>query len=205
MDWKISSAIIIVVVSFACILCQVNILSTHITKVENQMFNQPPDIAICTGEFAFCGGSSTALTGKKIVVNGKVFKEGMSICPVLTGTAIANLGLMDGSCNAKAGSIWSLFPMPPVSSFPQAPTWNVLPAVTRIFTIGDTPETQMSNQWSFPCTKTKVVNGVQLAECLGPIMESPFSGNRVKQGQTAITQAAKGVPYPVGGNLTPQK
>ena len=157
-------------------------------------------IAICKGEYALCAASPTALTGNLIKVNGKAFKEGVAICPVLTGDSIANMDLMGGSCDAPKGKVWSLFGVPPVTSYPQAPSWTVQPAVFRSFTVGTTPETGMSNMWSFLCTKSEMVNGVQLANCHGPIMESPWTGNHVLAGETAFTQAPVGATYPVGGN-----
>jgi len=159
-------------------------------------------LAICTGEYALCAASPTTPTGKTMKVNGKTFKEGMAVCPVLTGTAVANLNLMNGSCNAPGpGKVWSLFGVPAVTNYPQQPTWATAPAQFRSFTIGTTPTTGMSNMWSFPCdVQAQKVNGVKLASCYGPIMESPWTNNHVKPGQIGFTQAAEGVSYPVGGN-----
>jgi hypothetical protein len=166
------------------------------------VFNtQAHTIAVCKGEYALCAASATTPTGKTMVVDGKVFKEGIAVCPVLTGDAIANLDLMNGSCDAPKGKVWSLFGVPPVTSYPQAPTWASVPAVNRTFVIGNTETTGMSNMWSFPCEiQAKKVNGVKLASCYGPIMESPFSNGHVKQGETAFTQAPESSIYPVGGN-----
>ena len=159
-------------------------------------------IAICKGEYALCAASPTTLTGKTISVAGKTFKEGVAVCPVLTGDAVANMTLMQGSCNAPKGKVWSLFGVPPQTAYPQAPDWTVQPAVFRSFKVGDTPTTGMSNMWSFLCDKqTKQVNGVTLASCYGPVMESPWTGNHVVPGETAFTQAPVGASYPVGGNL----
>ena len=166
------------------------------------VFNtQAHTIAVCKGEYALCAASATTPTGKVMTVNGKVFKEGMAVCPVLTGDAIADLNLMNGSCDSKPGMVWSLFGVPPVTNYPQAPSWSTVPAVFRSFTVGSTPVTGMSNMWSFPCQiQAKKVNGVKLASCYGPIMESPWDSNHVKQGETAFTQAPEGSIYPVGGN-----
>ena len=159
-------------------------------------------LKICTGEYALCAASPTTPTGKTIQVNGRTYKEGMAVCPVLTGEAVANMTLMHNSCKAPAGKVWSLFGIPPLTSFPQAPTWAVLPAPTRTFIIGDTPETQMSNMWSFLCSiQAQPINGAKLASCYGPIMESPFGGDRVKKGEMAVTQAPAGATYAVGGDL----
>ena len=43
------------------------------------------------GLYAFCGASGAEPTGKQIMVQGKVFEEGCSICPVLDGPSISNL------------------------------------------------------------------------------------------------------------------
>ena len=163
---------------------------------------QAQTIDICKGEYALCAASPTTLTGKSISVQGKTFKEGVAVCPVLTGDAVANMDLMQGSCSAPIGKVWSLFGVPPQTAYPQAPSWTVQPAVFRSFTVGNTPTTGMSNMWSFLCTKqTKQVNGVTLASCYGPVMESPWTGNHVVSGETAFTQAPTGATYPVGGNV----
>jgi hypothetical protein len=158
-------------------------------------------IAICKGEYALCAASPATLTGKSITVQGKTFKEGVAVCPVLTGAAVANMDLMQGSCSAPKGKVWSLFGVPPQTAYPQAPNWDVTTAVFRSFKVGDTPTTGMSNMWSFLCDKQiKQVNGVTLASCYGPVMESPWTGNHVVSGETAFTQAPTGASYPVGGN-----
>ena len=163
--------------------------------------SQAHNLAICNGEYALCAASPTTPTGKTMTINGKVFKEGMAVCPILTGQSVANLDLMNGSCDSKPGKVWSLFGVPPVTSYPQAPSWNTVTATFRSFTIGDTPTTGMSNMWSFPCDiQATKINGVKLASCYGPIMESPWTNNHVKQGQTGFTQAPAGASYPVGGN-----
>ena len=163
--------------------------------------SQAHTIAICTGEYALCAASPTTPTGKTMTVNGKLFRQGIAVCPILNGNAIANMDLMNGSCKATKGKVWSLFGVPPVTSYPQAPDWTVVPAQFRSFKVGTTPTTGMSNMWSFLCdVQAKPVNGVKLASCYGPIMESPWDGNVVKPGETAFTQAPENVSYPVGGN-----
>ena len=79
-----------------------------------------PALQICHGEYALCAASSTDATGRSIVVNGITFREGVSVCPVLHGPAIADMNLMGGSCKAPPGKVWSLFSN--VKNFPQAPT-----------------------------------------------------------------------------------
>ena len=155
-------------------------------------------IMICNGEYALCAASGSTPTGKTITVKGKVFQEGMAVCPVLTGRSVANPALMNNSCDAPPGKVWSLFST--VSEAPQAPSWAVAPLVQRTFTLGK--DSGMSNQWSFICDKqAKKVNGVQLASCYGPINESPFTGDHIKPGAKIITDAPAGVLNPVGGNF----
>jgi hypothetical protein len=159
-----------------------------------------PDLQICRGEYALCAASSAEPTGSSIVVNGNTFREGVSVCPVLKGEAIADLNLMNGSCKAAKGKVWSLFSN--VKNFPQAPTWAVKPEVVRTFTTTATPGGGMSNMWSFPCTKRKnLVNGVQLADCYGPLNESPWTSTSVPVGSVVGTAAAVGASNPVGGNI----
>ena len=156
------------------------------------------DLMICNGEYALCAASGSTPTGKKIMVKGQSFAEGMAICPVLTGRSIANPALMNNSCDAPPGKVWSLFST--VSEAPQAPSWAVAPLVKRSFILGK--DWGMSNQWSFLCDKqAKLVNGVQLASCYGPLNESPFTNGHIKPGTTIITDAPSGVLNPVGGNF----
>ena len=156
------------------------------------------DLMICNGEYALCAASGSTPTGKKIMVKGKVFQEGMAVCPVLKGRSVANGALMKNSCDAPPGKVWSLFST--VSEAPQAPTWAVAPLVPRTFVLSKTEG--MSNQWSMICDKqAKLVNGVQLASCYGPINESPLTNGHVKMGSTIVTDAPAGVLNPVGGNF----
>ena len=156
------------------------------------------DLMICNGEYALCAASGSTPTGKRIMVKGKEFAEGMAVCPVLTGRSVANGALMKNSCDAPPGKVWSLFST--VSEAPQAPTWAVAPLVHRTFVLSKTEG--MSNQWSFLCDKqAKKVNGVQLASCYGPINESPLTNGHVKMGSTIVTDAPAGALNPVGGNF----
>ena len=158
------------------------------------------DLMVCNGEFALCAASASVPTGKSIRVDGKEFQEGMAVCPVLKGKAIANGKLMNGSCKAPAGKVWSLFST--VKEYPQAPTWAVVSMTPRSFVTSTAPGGGMSNQWSFLCDKqAKKVNGVQLANCLGPINESPWDNGHVAPGTTAFTAAPVGAANPVGGDI----
>ena len=157
-------------------------------------------VHICKGQYAFCGASGTTLTGKDIVVLGKTYKEGMSVCPVMTGDAVANFTLMQNSCDAPKGKVWSLFAA--LKTVPQAPTWASAPTVTRTFVTTDKPGGGMSNMWSMLCdVQPKKVNGVTLANCYGPMNESPWTNDPVPVGATFVTQAIEGSPNPVGGRV----
>ena len=156
------------------------------------------DLAICKGRYALCAASGATPTGKTIVVNGKTFQEGVAVCPVLIGPAIADLNLMGGKCKAPEGKVWSLFST--LTSYPQAPSWDVKPMVVRQFITTNT--SGMSNMWSFSCDLiAKKVNDVRLASCYGPINESPWNGDHVPVGTESFSAAPPGALNPVGGNF----
>jgi len=159
-------------------------------------------VKIYKGKFAFCGASGAEPTGNIITVQGRKFKEGRSVCPVMDGPSIANLKLVPNPSISPDGTkdtVWSFFWY--YDEVPQAPTWETLTTVNRSFVIGDTPSTQMSNMFCMPCRIFKTVNGVELAECVGPLNELAFplrKAIRAHEGQTSITQAPEGSSYPVG-------
>ena len=159
-------------------------------------------LKIYKGKFAFCGASGAEPTGNIITVQGRKFKEGRSVCPVMDGPSVANLKLVPNPSVSPDGTkdtVWSFFWY--YDEVPQAPTWETLPTVNRSFVIGDTPNTQMSNMFCMPCRIFKTVNGVELAECVGPLNEMAVPlrrAIRVHPGQTSITQAPEGSSYPVG-------
>ena len=155
---------------------------------------------MCSVPYALCAASSTKATGKSIVVEGTTFKEGVAVCPVLTGNSVANTKLISGYCDLGKGKVWSLFSA--AKEYPQAPTWAVAPATVRTFITSLGAGNGMSNMWSFPCVVRKEkVNGATLADCYGPINESPINAARVPAGTRVITSAPVGASDPVGGNL----
>lgn len=163
-------------------------------------FAQSPSLGICHGEFALCAAASTEPTNRNIVVKGVTFREGHSVCPVLRGPSIADLGLMNGSCATPKGKVWSLFSAR--SKYPQAPDWKVKTAVHRAFTTTAAPGGGMSNMWSFPCVvRPTRVNGHKLADCYGPMNESPWTTTAIGAGVKIVTDAPAGAPNPVGGNI----
>jgi len=159
-----------------------------------------PVLQICHNEYALCAASSTEKTGGKVSVDGVLFDQGVSVCPVLSGNSIADMNLTGGTCDAPEGQVWSTFSA--ATEFPQLPDWKVKPAVHRTFTTTAKPGGGMSNMWSYPCiVRKEPVNGVKLADCYGPLNESPWTSGVVPVGSEVITDAPKGVPNPVGGNL----
>ena len=159
-----------------------------------------PALLLCHGKYALCAASPTTPTDKTMVVNGVTFQQGVSVCPVLTGTSIGDRNLI-GSCKPPKGknTVWSLFSTE--MNYPQAPTWAVVTAVPRVFATA-AGAGGMANQWSYPCVvRPKKINGAVLADCLGPINESPWNGAVVPVGASVLTSAPAGATYPVGGNL----
>jgi hypothetical protein len=157
-----------------------------------------PALIMCDGQYALCAASPTTPTNKTMVINGVTFQEGVSVCPVLNGKAVGDRNLI-GSCKPPKGKIWSLFSTQ--MEYPQAPTWAVVKATPRVF-VTTAGTGGMANQWSYPCiVRPKKVNGATLADCLGPLNESPFGGAVVPVGASVLTSAPVGSAYPVGGNL----
>lgn len=159
-------------------------------------------LKVYNGKFAFCGASGAEPTGRMMEVQGRQFREGRSVCPVMNGTSIANVKLVPDPSVTPDGTedtVWSFFWY--YDEVPQAPTWETLPTVNRSFVIGEGESNQMSNMFCMPCKIFKNVNGVDLAECFGPLNEAAIplrKAIRVHPGQTSITQAPVGSPYPVG-------
>ena len=168
-------------------------------------------LKICLGEFAFCGASSTKPTGNKMIVNGKEFYEGEAICPVMTGPSIANMELMNNSCDAPDGTdktVWSLFwyydTTTTIPQFnPSTKEWEYMTPVNRSFVINlDSPSTSESNMFAMPGVIFDTTStGIVLAKVYGPLNEAAVPLRKaipVKNGMTSITAAKLGSPYPVG-------
>ena len=161
-------------------------------------------LVVIEGKFAFCGASAAKPTGKKIVVEGKEFWEGVAACPVMDGPSIANNILVPNPSitpDSTDKTVWSYFWY--YDSVPQAPTWEKLPTVNRTFTINtNKPDSSESNMWCMPCKiLPQRVNGVTIAECYGPLNELAFPIRRALRahtGQTSVTQAPVGATYSVG-------
>lgn len=162
-----------------------------------------PNLIICHARYALCAASPSTPTGGTMNINGVTFHEAVSVCPVLKGKSVGDRNLI-GSCKPPAGkdTVWSLFST--ATEYPQAPSWAVTTAVVRTFTSTAELGGGMSNQWSYPCkVRPKKVNGATLADCLGPMNESPWDGAVVPVGALIGTAAPVGAFNPVGGNFPP--
>jgi len=179
-------------------------------------------LRIHEGQFAFCGASAAVPTGKTIVIQGVEFQEGCAICPVLSGPSISNLAMygsggtwgnfaVAGNFETPDGTdktIWSLFwyfdTTTVIPQFnPANKQWEMMAPVNRAFVINmDDPATSESNMFAMPgeifdTTET----GIVLAKVYGPLNEDAVPLRKaipVKNGQTSVTAAKKGFPYPVG-------
>ena len=179
-------------------------------------------LRIHEGTFAFCGASAAVPTGKKIVIQGVEYDEGCAICPVLTGPSISNLAMygsggtwgdfaVDSNFQTPDGTdktIWSLFwyydTTTTIPQFnPASKRWELMSPVNRSFVINlDSASTSESNMFAMPgvifdTTET----GIVLAKVYGPLNEAAIplrKAEAVKNGETSVTAAKIGFPYPVG-------
>ena len=179
-------------------------------------------VKIHNGSFAFCGASAAVPTGKKIIVQGVEFDEGCAICPVLSGPSISSLAMKgvsgtygkfnvsknfetpDGTTN----TVWSLFwyydTLTTIPQFnPSTKEWEMATPVNRSFVINmDSPSTSESNMFAMPgIVFDTTSSGIVLAKVYGPLNEAAIPlrvAVPVKNGQTSVTAAKLGFPYPVG-------
>jgi len=198
----------------------VNTITGEVESAETLLGENLRVLRIATGLFAFCGASSTVPTGKKMTVQGVEFDEGVAICPVLEGPSIYSLAMNgDGTLGEFDASdfkatpdgtdktVWSLFwYFSDTDTIPQfninTKEWELLPPVNRSFTIDmSSPSTSESDMFQMPCEIWKTENGILLSKCYGPLnhmavpLRKPFS---TQDGQTSVTAAPEGSPYPVG-------
>ena len=179
-------------------------------------------LRIHEGTFAFCGASAAVPTGKKIVIQGVEYDEGCAICPVLTGPSISNLAMygsggtwgdfaVDSNFQTPDGTdktIWSLFwyydSSASIPQFnPSTKEWELLAPVNRSFVINlDSSATSESNMFAMPGIIFDTTStGIVLAKVYGPLNEAAVPlrvAVPVKNGQTSVTAAKTGFPYPVG-------
>lgn len=179
-------------------------------------------LRIHQGQFAFCGASGAVPTGRKIIIQGKEFKEGCAICPVMNGPSISNLAMYGeggtwGDFNAENSfetpdgtnnTVWSLFwyydTTTKIPQFnPESKSWELSSPINRAFTIDMAkPETSESNMFQMPGVIIDTTeSGIILAKVYGPLNEDALPlriAIPVKDGETSITAAKSGFPYPVG-------
>lgn len=191
--------------------------STESTKLPERSV-----LRIHKSKFAFCGASGAVPTGKKIMIQGVEYNEGCSICPVLEGPSISNLAMYGsggtwGDFNIENNfqtpdgtntTVWSLFwyydSTTVIPQFnPESKSWELLSPVNRKFTIDMShPETSESNMFGMPGIIFDTTStGIILAKVYGPLNEDALPlriAIPVKNGETSITAAKKGAPYPVG-------
>ena len=204
----------------------VNTITGEVEPTETLLGENLRVLRIATGLFAFCGASSTIPTGKKMTVQGVEFDEGVAICPVLEGPSIyslamngkGTLGEFDAS-DFKATpdgtdkTVWSLFwYFSDTDSIPQlnleTKQWEMMVPDNREFVIDmSSPSTSESDMFQMPCEIWKTENGILLSKCYGPLnhmavpLRKPFS---TQDGQTSVTAAPVGAPYPVGTPIPTQ-
>lgn len=174
------------------------------------------------GSFAFCGASSAVPTGRKIVVQGVEYYEGCAICPVLEGPSLSNLAMEGvsgtyGKFNVNDNfqtpdgtnkSVWSLFwyydSTTTIPQFnPSTKKWEMMSPTNRSFVINmDKPSTSESNMFAMPGVIFDTTStGIVLAKVYGPLNEAAVPLRKavpVKNGQTSVTAAKIGFPFPVG-------
>ena len=179
-------------------------------------------VKIHQGSFAFCGASAAVPTGRKIMVQGVEYNEGCAICPVLEGSSLSNLAMEgvsgtygkfnvnknfqtpDGTTN----TVWSLFwyydSTTTIPQFnPSTKEWEMMSPKNRSFVINmDSPNTSESNMFAMPGVVFDTTStGIVLAKVYGPLNEAALPLRKavpVKNGQTSVTAAKVGFPYPVG-------
>lgn len=173
------------------------------------------------GAYAFCGASGAEPTGKKIMVQGVEFDEGCAICPVLNGPSISNLAMRgEGSLgkfnvghspqtpDGTDSTVWSFFwyfdSSDTIPQFnPETKEWEWMNPNNRSFIIDmDSAATSESNMFAMPGVIFDTTStGIVLSKVYGPLNEAAIPLRKavpVRNGQTSITAAKEGAPYPVG-------
>ena len=189
---------------------------------ETNVIREHGIVRIHQGAYAFCGASAAVPTGNKIIVQGVTYDEGCAICPVLTGPSISNLAMYGsggtwGDFNVGDNpqtpdgtekTVWSFFwyfdSTTTVPQFnPASMEWEWMAPHNRAFTIDmSSPETSESNMFAMPGVIFDTTStGIILAKCYGPLNEAAVPLRKaapVKNGETSVTAAKLGSPYPVG-------
>jgi hypothetical protein len=186
-------------------------LSTNINNLKLLLQSTTQPLTTCDSsnttndsKFALCAGSTCTQTGGTISVKnvrGAIisYPEMKCTCPVVTGSAYADLngGNMQGSCAVPSAlpkypyPIWSLFPATSMN-YPQqsaAPAYSSTSVVPQI--CPGTGNQTVTNCWSFECTIDQTptnTQGVTTATCYCPLGEN-LSGDIVPGGSPFYTQA----------------
>ena len=178
-------------------------------------------LRIHEGAYAFCGASGAEPTGKKMIVQGVEYDEGCAICPVLDGPSLASLAMKgEGSLgkfnvndnfqtpDGTDSTVWSFFwyfdSSDTIPQFnPETKEWEWMAPNNRSFIINmDSAATSESNMFAMPGVIFDTTStGIVLAKVYGPLNEAAIPLRKavpVKDGQTSITAAKEGAPYPVG-------
>lgn len=179
-------------------------------------------LQIHKGKFAFCGASGAIPTGRTIKIQGREFREGCAICPVLEGPSIANLAMYgEGGTwgdfnvrenpqtpNGKNNTVWSFFwSFDSTDVVPQfnleTKEWEWMHPINRKFKVDKSMEsTSMSNMFAMPGIIFDTTStGIVLAKCYGPLNEAAVPLRKaihVKDSMISVTAAKEGSPYPVG-------
>ena len=179
-------------------------------------------LQIHKGKFAFCGASGAIPTGRTIKIQGREFREGCAICPVLEGPSIANLAMYgEGGTwgdfnvrenpqtpNGKNNTVWSFFwffdSTDVVPQFNlETKEWEWMHPINRKFKVDKSMEnTSMSNMFAMPGVIFDTTStGIILAKCYGPLNEAAVPLRKaihVKDSMISVTAAKEGSPYPVG-------
>ena len=161
------------------------------------------DIRMAYRRYALCAASNIAPSKKTTRINGKRYRLGTGLCPIVTGWTVYNESLQGKSPRVKgASTIWSSFGNPP--TYPQYSSetgWTVAAATPRTYVVGQSPNKEMANFWGFPCVVTKPVTigatRYPMAMCAGPLMEN-IDNRPVSDGVTAFTNAPASATIPVG-------
>lgn len=162
------------------------------------------DIRMAYRRYALCAASNIARSKKTTRINGKRYRLGTGLCPIVTGWTVYNESLQGKSPRVKgASTIWSSFGNPPTypQYDPSSKTWSVAAATPRTYVVGQSPNKEMANFWGFPCVVTKpvTIGGTRypMAMCAGPLMEN-IDNRPVSKGETAFTNAPASADIPVG-------
>lgn len=161
------------------------------------------DIRFAFRRYALCAASDITPSSKRTIINGKKYRVGTGICPILKGWTVYNETLQGTKPTVDGPStIWSSFGTP--VSFPQySPEtgWTIAPGTIRSQVLGTSGNEGMANFWGFPCVESKPVyiqgKEYPMATCAGPLMENINNGP-VTFGETMFTNAPTSATRPVG-------